>query len=49
MTDKEIITKLVIIKNNLIPIIEELKKKNGIINSDILDELDNLNKLTVEV
>lgn len=49
MKDEQIIEKLIQIKNDFSTIIDELKTKNGIIATNILDLIDEINHLSVEV
>ena len=49
MNDNQIIKELTHIRDNFDFIISELKTRNGIIKSEILDLIDDINHLSVEV
>ena len=49
MTDLEIKDRLTSIVKELSIAVDELKKKNGIISTEILDLIDEINRLSVEV
>lgn len=49
MTDEQIISGLSSIIGDLSLIISELKLKDGIISTEILDLLDDINRLSVEI
>ena len=48
-SDEYLLNELRSINDRLSVVVSELKKKNGIIDTQLLDALDKTNKLTVEV
>jgi cell division protein ZapA (FtsZ GTPase activity inhibitor) len=48
-SDEYLLLELKAISNRLSIAVGELKKKNGVIHSDLLSELDTINRLSVEV
>lgn len=48
-SDEYLLNELRSINDRLSVVVSELKKKNGVIDTQLLDTLDKTNKLTVEV
>ena len=48
-SDEYLLNELRSINDRLSVVVSELKKKNGVIDTQLLDALDKTNKLTVEV
>jgi hypothetical protein len=48
-SDEYLLNELRSINDRLSVVVSELKKKNGVIDTQLLDALDKTNKLTIEV
>lgn len=48
-SDEYLLNELRSINDRLSVVVSELKKKNGVIDTQLLDVIDKINKLTVEI